>query len=290
MLAAVGEAIGERAGLLNLGIEGVLLVSGLAAFWLVLETGSLVLGLACGAATGLLCGLGFGLLATRARADQVVLGLGTTMAGLGGTAFVFREVWGSQQPLLSISAWRPLEGLLEWLPMVGPALGQQRWPVFAAWLLVLCLAGTLRRSKLGLQMRAAGEFPLGLEASGTSVDGIRIAAAATAGILTGLGGSYLTTVELGLFSPGVSVGTGFMAVAVAMLGQRNPTRVALFALGFGMLTGLDTALQLADVNARPEFLRMIPYIAIVVTLVLLGRDRKSPAALGQVYRGLAGRR
>jgi ABC-type uncharacterized transport system permease subunit len=97
-------------------------------------------------------------------------------------------------------------------------------------------------------------------------------------------------VELGLFSPGVSVGTGFMAVAVAMLGQRNPLRVALYSLGFGLLTGLDTALQLAGVDARPEFLRMIPYIAIVVTMVLQGRDRTSPAALGQAYRGLAGRR
>jgi simple sugar transport system permease protein len=139
-------------------------------------------------------------------------------------------------------------------------------------------------------MRAAGEFPLGLEASGASVSAVRITAASLAGVLTGLGGAYLTTVELGLFSPGVSVGTGFMAIAVAMLGQRNILRVAVFSLGFGLLTGLDTALQLANVDARPEFLRMIPYLAIVVTLVLLGRDGKSPAALGQVYRGLAGRR
>ena len=290
MLAAVGEAIGERAGLLNLGIEGVILVSGLAAFWLVLETQSLGLGLACGAVTGLICGLGFGVLATRGRADQIVLGLGMTMAGLGGTAFVFREVWGSQQPLLSIRSWRPIDSLLDWIPVIGPALGQQRWPVFAAWFLVIGLSSVIRRSKFGLQMRAAGEFPLGLEASGASVEGVRIAAAALAGTLSGLGGAYLTTVELGFFSPGVSVGTGFMAVAVAMLGQRNLLRVALFSLGFGMLTGLDTALQLANVDARPEFLRMIPYLAIVLTLVLLGRDAKSPAALGQVYRGLAGRR
>jgi simple sugar transport system permease protein len=290
MLAAVGEAIGERAGLLNLGIEGVLMVSGLVAFSLVLHSGSLVLGLTGGGGAGLLCGLGFGLLATRARADQAVLGLGMTMAGLGGTAFIFREVWGSQQPLLAVTSWRPLEGHLTWVPMVGPALGQQRWPVFAAWLLVIAMATVMRRSKVGLQMRAAGEYPLGLEASGASVDGIRITAAVLAGTLTGFGGAYLTTVELGLFSPGVSVGTGFMAVAVAMLGQRNPLRVALYSLGFGLLTGLDTALQLAGVGARPEFLRMIPYIAIVVTMVLQGRDRTSPAALGQAYRGLAGRR
>ena len=290
MLAAVGEAIGERAGLLNLGVEGVLLVSGLAAFWIVLQTGSPGLGMVVGAATGLMCGIIFGLLATVGKADQVVLGLGMTMAGLGGTAFVFREVWGSQQPLLSLSAWRPLDGLLEWIPIIGSALSQQRWPVFAAWLVVAGAGIGLRRTRFGLQVRAAGEFPLGLEASGGSVTLVRIAGAAIAGTLSGLGGAYLTTVELGLFTPGVTVGIGFMAVAVAMLGQRSIARVATFSLGFGLLTGLDTALQLANVDARPEFLRMIPYIGIVITLVLLGRDGKAPAALGQTYRGLAGRR
>lgn len=290
MLAAVGEAVGERAGLLNLGIEGVLLASGLGGFWVALETGAGGWGLLAGAVIGLVCGLGFGLLTTIGRADQVMLGLGMTMAGLGGTAFVFREVWGSEQPLLNVRAWRPVGDALDWLPVLGPALGQLRWPVFVAWLLVWGLHVWLRRSRFGLQVRAAGEYPLGLEAGGGNVALVRILAATLAGTLTGIGGAYLTTIDLGLFTPGVAMGIGFMAVAVAMLGRRDPLRVALFALVFGVLTGLGTGLQLAGVAVRPEFLRMIPYLGVVLALVLLGRDRRAPAALGQVYRGFAGRR
>ncbi len=290
MLAAVGEAIGERAGLLNLGIEGVLLTSGLGGFWGALQTGRTEVGLVVGAVLGLVCGLAFGVLTTTGRADQVVLGLGMTMAGLGGTAFVFREVWGAEQPLLTVRGWRPLDDMLDWVPVAGPALGQLRWPVFVAWGLVLVIQIWMRRSRFGLQVRAAGEFPLGLEASGGNVNQVRVLAATLAGTLTGLGGAYLTTIELGFFTPGVAMGTGFMAVAVAMLGRRDPLRVAAFALAFGVLTGLDTGLQLAGVAVRPEFLRMIPYLGVVLALVLLGRDTRAPAALGQVYRGLAGRR
>ena len=290
MLASVGEAIGERSGLLNLGIEGVLLASGLAGFWVALESGNSALGLLSGAGVGLVLGLVFGVLTAICRADQVMLGLGATMAGLGGTAFVFREVWGSDQPLLAARAGRPLDDVLDWLPVIGPAIGQVRWPGFLAWALVGGIHLWMQRSRQGLQVRAAGESPLGLEASGGNVARVRLLAAAIAGTLTGFGGAYLTTIDLGLFTPGVAAGIGFMAVAVAMLGRRNPLRVALFALAFGLLTGLGNGLQLAGISVRPEFLRMIPYIGVVAALVLLGRDRSAPAALGVVYRGFAGRR
>lgn len=290
MLAAVGEAIGERAGLLNLGIEGVMLTGGLVGFWLALRTGSPEAGLALGALAGAACGVMFGVLATVGRADQIVLGLGITLAGAGGTAFLFREIWGSEQPLLTQTMWRPLAGQLDWLPVIGPAIGNQRWAVFGAWGLVAFAQWYLVRTRHGLRIRAAGEFPLGLEASGASVSLVRIQAATIAGAASGLAGAFLTTVELGLFSSGVTMGAGFIAVALAMLSRRQPWRVAVFALLFGLLSGLDTGLQIAGVNVRSEFLHMVPYLGIVVALIVLGRDPGTPAALGQVWRGLAGRR
>ncbi len=290
MLAAVGESISERSGLLNLGIEGTMLTGAFAAFWATLESGSHLTGLAAGVATGVVIGAGFGALATFGKADQVVLGLGLTLAGAGGTAFLFREVFGSTQPLLSGGFGRPLAGSMDWLPVVGPALTGQRWVVYAAWVVVLAAHLLLARSMFGLRTRAAGEAPLGLEAAGGSVTQARIAAATIGGAMYGLGGAALAIVELGFFTPGVTGGMGFLAIALAMLGRLSPLRVAGLALLFGLLTGLDSGLQVAGVNVRPEFLQMAPYAGMVMALVLLGRRSRLPAALGRPYHGLEARR
>lgn len=290
MLAAVGEAIAERAGLLNLGIEGSMLCAGFASFWLTLKTDSVTLGLLIGAAVGLAIGLVFGTLATVFNANQIVLGLGITLAGTGGTAFLFREVYGSDQPLLSGGPGRPFDTLFDWLPVIGPAIGDQRWFVFVAWFMVLAGHLFLVRTRTGLQLRAAGESPFGLEAVGGNVTMVRIGAAAIGGAYYGFGGAALAVVELGFFSPGITAGAGFLAVAMAMLGRLSPLRVGLFTLAFGLLTGLDTGLQIAGVDARPEFLRMLPYAGIVIGLVVLGRGVRMPRALGQAYGGISSRR
>jgi len=289
-LAAVGEAISERAGLLNLGIEGVMLLSSLAAFWLSLETGRGALGVLGGGVIGLLLGSGFGFATTVVRADQVVLGLGLTLAGAGGSSFLFRQLYGSDQPLIAGGLGRPFSGGLDWLPVIGPAVTDQRWFVYVAWLLVLAAHLLLARTRLGLQIRAAGDSPLGLEAVGGSVVRVRVLAATVAGVYSGLGGASLSVVELGFFSPGITAGAGFIAVALAMLGRWSPLRVFGMALVFGLLAGLDTGLQIAGVDARPEFLAMLPYAGIVIALVLFGRGARFPAALGKPYAGIGASR
>ena len=287
LLAAVGEAISERSGLLNLGIEGVMLISSLAAFWLTLETNSGAFGLLGGGMLGILIGLTFGALATVGRADQVVLGLGMTLAGAGGSAFVFREIYGSDQPLLAVGLGRPFEGMFDWLPVIGPALADQRWFIYVSWSLVLAAHLLVTRSRLGLRIRAAGEFPLGLEAVGGSVVRVRIAAAAIGGLFSGLAGASLSVVELGFFSPGITAGAGFLAVALAILGRWSPLRVLGLTLIFGLLTGLDTGLQIAGVDVRTEFLNMLPYAGIVLALVAFGRGARMPRALGKPWTGIA---
>lgn len=286
MLAAVGEAIGERAGLLNLGIEGVMLLSAFTSFWTTLESGSIPLGLLVGSGVGILIGAMFAVLTGWFHADQVVLGLGMTIAGTGGSAFLFREVFGSNQPLLSHAMGRPFHGRLDWLPVLGPAVGQQRWFVFVAVGLVIGCHLILNRTALGLRIRAAGESPLGLEAVGGDVRLTRLTAASLAGGFYGLGGAALSLVELGFFLPGVTMGAGFLAVALAMLGRREPLRVAMFALLFGVLAGLDTGLQVADVRVRTEFLQMLPYLGIVLAVIVAGRNQMAPRALGRPYRGI----
>ena len=285
MLAAVGESIGERAGVLNLGLEGVMLTGAFAAFMTAVETGSAVLGLGVSLLVGLAIGTGFGLGSTWGGGDQVVLGLGITLAGTGGTAFLMRERYGATQPLLVGGLGRPFDGSLDWLPVIGPALADQRWFVYLTWLVAASAHIFLTKTRWGLETRAAGDSPFGLLAAGGNVQRVRLRAAMIGGTLGGLGGGALSVVELGFFTPGVTSGLGFLAIAMAMLGRLSPGRVAIASVGFGVLTGLDTAMQLAGVDAPTEALHMAPYAGIVIALAVSGRGITLPAALGRPYHG-----
>lgn len=280
VLAAIGEAIGERAGVLNLGVEGTMLIGGFVAFWTALDTGSVALGLVAGAGAGFVVGGIFGGLASYLGVDQVVLGLGLTLAGVGATGYLFREMYGSTQPLLTATPSRPLSGLGDWLPVVGPALFDQRWFVYLAWLSVPVVHVLLGRSLWGLRARAAGESPLSLQTVGGDVQRVRVVSSSIAGTLQGLGGATLCVVELGFFLPNVTSGAGFLAIALAMTGRLSPLRIGLVALGFGVVTGLDTALQIAGADVSTEFLQMAPYAAIVMILIVGARRGRLPAALG----------
>lgn len=288
MLAAIGEGIGQRAGLLNLGVEGVMLAGGLAAFVAVETTGSFLFGLLAGTAAGSAIGLLFGVLATRFMANQIVLGLGVALAGQGLTGFVFRERYGLAQPLLDRGMARPFHAL-DGLPLVGPMLFGQKWFVYVGWAGVVLIALALRRSHAGLVLRAAGDAPFSVEAAGVDVGRVRVLAATAGQALGGLGGAALAVVEVGFFTPGLTVGIGFIAIALAMLGRQDPVRIALLALVFGLLRGLGTAIQLTDLQIRSEFLEMIPYVGVIVLVVALGRRARLPAALGLAYhRGTRG--
>ncbi len=288
MLAAIGEGIGQRGGMLNLGVEGVMLVGALCAFVAVEATGSFLLGLLAGAAAGGGIGLLFGLLATRFTASQVVLGLGIALAGQGLTGFLFRERYGLTQPLLDRGMSRPFDAL-DGIPLIGPMVFGQKWFVYAAWIGVAVVALVLRRTRAGLVLTAAGDAPFSVEAAGIDVGRVRIAAAIAGQALGGLGGAALAIVEVGFFTPGFTVGIGFIAIALAMLGRQDPVRIAVLALVFGLLRGLGTAIQLTDLHVRSEFLEMIPYVGVIVLVVLLGRRARLPAALGLAYyRGARG--
>ncbi len=290
MLAAVGESIGERAGVLNLGVEGTMLLGAFVAFQVAMSRGNVTIGLLAGAAAGTAIGAVFGVLATVCRADQVVLGLGLTLTGAGISGFLFREAYGSDQPLLDAGMSRPFAGLGDALPILGPAVLGQRWFVYVAWLLAVVCHLALHRSRWGLKVRAAGDSPFALEAVGSSVTSIRIGASTVAGTLAGLGGASLALVELGFFTPGLTSGAGFLAIALAMLGRLSPLCVAAASLQFGVLTGLDTGLQIANVDVQPEFTRMAPYLGSVVALVVVGRRSRLPAALGLPYGAAPARR
>jgi simple sugar transport system permease protein len=234
-----------------------------------------------GFAAGGTCGLLFGVLSIVVGADQVILGLGLTLGGAGITGFLFRETWGSQQPLLEHTMSRPFDRLADDIPVIGPALLGQAWFFYMSWVFVIGVAIVLRRSRFGLRLRAVGESPSSADASGVPVVRTQVFAATIAGCLTGLAGASLPLVDLGFFQPNVTFGIGFIAIAVAMLGQLQPWRIAVIALLFGGLRGLGSGLQIADVDVSSDLLRLIPYVAVVLALLATGRHMRLPSALGQ---------
>ena len=283
-LASVGEAIGERGGVLNLGLEGILLLAAFAGFWAALRADHLGIGLAVGTVVGALTGALFGLAVTRLGADQVVLGLALTLAGAGLSGFLYRETFGSEQPLLAASMGRPLAGTFDALPVIGPALFDQKWIVYVSWVIVALVAALLNRTPFGRSVRAVGEAPFAADAVGVPVQRVRLTAATLTGALTGLGGASLAVAELGLFRPGMTVGLGFVAIAMTMLGRWNPVRIAVAALAFGLLRSAGVGLQIAGVDVRVEFVQTLPYLGVILGLILFARGIRMPAALGIPYR------
>jgi ABC-type uncharacterized transport system permease subunit len=283
LLAALGETLTERAGLLNLGLEGMMLMGAFGGFYTALNSQSIWLGLMMGALLGLILGLFFGWLTITLQVNQVIVGLGLTILAGGLTGFLFRDLYGQQFPTLGISAGKIALPFLSDLPIFGPALFNQQPVVYLAWLLVMVFAWVLTRTRLGLEIRAVGETPLAADAAGVNVARTRYLAILIGGTMAGLGGAFLSVGDLNFFVPGMTVGQGFIAIAIAMLGKWRPYRVFAGALLFGLLRSLSNGLQIIGLDVQPEFILMLPYVGIIVALALLAGRTRLPAALGVPY-------
>ncbi|MDH3674789.1 MAG: ABC transporter permease [Anaerolineae bacterium] len=283
LLAALGETFAERAGLLNLGIEGMMLIGAFSGFLIALNSESLVLGLLAGLVVGMILGLIFGFLAISLQVNQIIVGLGITVFAGGFTGFLFRDIFGRRFPTLSVSAPKiAIPGLSE-IPIIGPALFNQSLMIYLTWILVIVFAFILARTSFGLNMKAVGESPLAADTAGVSVYLTRYLAILVGGAMAGLGGAFLSVVDLNFFVPGMTVGQGFIAIAIAMLGKWRPYRVFIGAVLFGILRSLSNGLQVIGVDIRPEFLLMLPYVGIILALVVLAGRTTLPAALGIPY-------
>ncbi|MCL5266091.1 MAG: ABC transporter permease [Chloroflexi bacterium] len=283
LLAALGETFAEQAGLLNLGLEGMMLTGAFAGFFVALNTNSAYAGLAAGLGAGVLWGLLFGFLAISLRVDQVILGLAITILGAGLTGFLFRSLYGARFPTLDVSLPKVAIPLLAEVPIVGPALFRQQVVVYLTWALVVVSSFVLSRTRFGLELRAVGEHPFAADAAGVKVFRIRYLAIAIGGAMAGLAGAFLSVADLNFFVPGMTVGQGFIAIAITMLGKWKPGRVFVGALLFGSLRSLATGLQVVGVAVQPEFILMLPYLGLIVALVLLAGRTALPGALAIPY-------
>jgi simple sugar transport system permease protein len=283
LLAALGETLTERAGLLNLGLEGIMLLGAFSGFVAALNSHSVLFGLVVGMLSGLVVGAIFGFLTITLRVDQVIVGLGLAIFGGGVTGFLFRVFYGQQFPTLMVSAPKIVLPLVSDLPVLGPAFFRQQPLVYLAWGLVIVLALVLTRTRFGLEVRAVGENPLAADAAGVNVFRVRYLAVMLGGMLAGLGGGFLSVGDLNFFVPGMTVGQGFIAIAIAMLGKWRPYRVLVGAVLFGLLRSLANGLQIMGIDVQPEFILMLPYLGIMVALAILAGRARLPAALGTPY-------
>lgn len=283
VLAALGEAVAERAGLLNLGIEGMMLAGAFFGFLAAWSTGSVVAGMAAGLAAGVVLGLVFGVLAVGLKVDQVLVGLAITIFSAGLTAFLYRDLFGRQNPSADVQPLVISIPLVRDIPVLGPALFERQLIVYLAYAAVPVFAFLLARTRFGLNVRSVGETPFAADAAGVSVSVVRYMAILIGGAMAGLAGAFLAVADLKLFQVGMTVGTGFIALAITMVGGWNPWRILIAAVGFGMLRSLGNGLQILGIDVRTEFITMLPYLGIMVALVLLARRTALPSALGVPY-------
>lgn len=283
-LAALGETVAERAGVINLGLEGYMAAGALTALIVANQT-DWRLGVLAGAAAGLALAGIMALLSVRERANQIVVGFGLTILGLGASAFAYNIAYPVGRDPVKVEQLRPTSapGLAD-IPGLGPVLFQHNAITWFAVILTPVLWWVLARTSWGIAVRACGEDPEAAAARGIRVVRVRSAAVLVAGALAGVGGAAITVALLGLFVPNVTSGRGFVAIAVVLMGRWNPLGVGAGSLAFGFAAALSLRLQTVVSDAVPtEALDVLPFLVTLLVLVLGSRIERMPRALGRTF-------
>ena len=283
-IAGLGLLINERAGVLNLGAEGLMLVAAIAGFATAVHTGSDVLAFGAGMAAGGVLAAVFGLLVIWLYTNQYATGLALSLFGAGFSAFVGIQY--TQQKIGDRTRFE-IPGLAD-IPFFGPALFKQHPMVYLTVLGVFALSWFLYRSRAGLVLRAVGESPESAHALGYPVRRIRLAAVVAGGALCGLSGAYISVIYTPLWVEGMIAGKGWIALALTTFATCRPARILLGAYLFGGVTMLQFHLQGEGVQIASQWLSMLPYLATIVVLVLISRNPtwirvNMPASLGKAF-------
>lgn len=281
-LAALGETMTQRSGVINIGLEGAMLLGALAGAVGGLWTASAWGGMAGGIAAGALMGLLFALLTVRLRCDQIVVGTAFTLGAIGLTGALYRAAFGATGAALTLPAFAPVRlPVLAALPGIGPALFHQPAPTYVLYLLVPAVWIVATRTQLGLAIRAAGESPAAAAAAGIRVSALRIGATVFGAALGGAAGATLVLAQAGTFAERMTAGRGFIAIAIVVLGRWHPLGAAAAALLFGAASAVQFAFQAAGVNVPYQLVLMLPYVVTLLALAGVGGRARAPESLGK---------
>ena len=283
LIAAIGELVSERAGVLNMSVEGMMLTGAFAGATGSWATGSPALGLMIGLAAVIPVALLQAFLSNTLRANQIVTGIGINILVLGATTTAYRAIFGrhSRTEIPGLERWAP-----PWLgdiPVYGDAIFRQTWLLYAALVIIVIVAWVLHYTSIGLAVRAAGAEPRAVDKSGLSVTRVRYGAVLFTGLMSALAGCFLSIGDIHTFTEGMTNGAGYLALAAVIFGNWKVSRTVLAGLFFGAATALQFQLPAMGVNVPNALLIMLPYLmALVAVGGLVGRQT-APPYLTQSY-------
>ena len=281
LFAALGETFAQRSGVLNLGIDGIMLMSAFFAFYVVYKTGNPWLGVAASMVVGALMGLLMALVSVTLKAEQGISGIGLYLLGLGLSSLLFKMLVGSVQSVTGFSEI-PLPFLSD-IPVLGPIFFDHSILVYLAYLLVPIAVFIINRTPFGLKVRAVGHNPEAADSLGVNVNRVRYATVTLGAAMAGLAGASLSIGLLNLFQENMTNGLGFIAVALVYFGGWRPVGVLVGALLFSTVNALQLWLQLLDIPIPSDLAVMMPYVLTIVALALAVRQVRQPAALTKPY-------
>jgi simple sugar transport system permease protein len=283
VFAALGGLFSERSGVINIGLEGLMLMSAFAGVVGANFSGSALVGLFTALGAGLLFALIHALMCVTFEADQIISGTAINLLALGGTGFLMVVIFGSGGTSPRVDSFESVAiPLLSDIPIIGKALFDQSILVYLMYILVPVIYFVVYRTPFGLRLRSTGEAPEAVDTAGVSVARMRYYGVGLSGILAGLGGVYLSMGLLSAFTEGMTGGRGFIALAALIFGRWNPIGVLALPLlfGFSQASTLGVSLEAIPI----EFVEMFPYILTIVALAAFGGRAIAPAAIGKPYR------
>lgn len=281
LYATIGEMFAQASGVLNLGVDGIMLMGAFSGFYVGMKSGSLWLGLLAAAVTGLLMGLLMAFISVTLKAEQGISGIGLQLFGLGLSTLLFKVTMGGVE---SISGFQPVKiPILGDIPYIGEALFNHNLLVYGAFLLVPVASLVLYRTTFGLKIRAAGQNPQAADSLGVSITAIRYTTVMLGGTLAGIAGASLSIALINLFQENMTSGMGFIAVALVYFGGWRPSGMLLGSLLFSFINALQLWIQVKGVQIPSDLAVMLPYILTIVVLAIPGRRGAQPAALTRIF-------
>jgi len=281
LYAAIGETFGQRSGVLNLGVEGIMLMGAFTSFYAVYRSDSLALGVLIALVVGLLMGLATAFINVTLKAEQGISGIGIYMFGLGLSELLFNI---SFDTVVTVDGFPKIEiPVLTDLPVVGEIFFNQNLLVYIAFALVPVSWFVLNKTTLGLNIRAVGQNPEAADAMGISVNRVRYFTVTLGGVLAAMAGASLSISLVNVFQQNMTAGQGFIAVALVYFGAWRPTRVMAGALLFSLVNALQLQVRTVGIDIPDEYASMAPYVLTIIALVFASRRIDQPAALTKPF-------
>ncbi len=284
LIVALAELYSERAGLVNIGLDGIMSFGALIGFLVCYITGNPYLGILAGAASGIVINMVYAVCTIQLGAEQIVYGMAINIFAPALASFIYKVYFGVSSTLASATLMETVPiPLLSEIPILGKVLFQHTILVYFTYLLVPLTYVFFSKTQWGLNYKAVGEYPKAAESLGIRVRGIKYLACAICGALAGLGGAYLTTCYVSTYSDGVVSGRGFIALSAVIFGRWMPGGVLLASLLFGFTDALQLRLQVMSADTPYQLLAMIPYLCTIFVLAFFGIKKAGPKANGKPY-------